>query len=95
MLGFSPLASAPLASLPDFGVKVSGVAGQGFVGSVLVRLPAVVPVTGLSATAVLGTATPTAGATTALCRGARHGYRRHCDHFYPCRCYSNGQHIYR
>ena len=57
MLAFAPLASAPLAALPDFEVGVTGVVGQGLVGTVTVNAAANTSVTGLAGTTALGTTT--------------------------------------
>jgi hypothetical protein len=57
MLGFSPLASTPLASSAggDVNVFVSGLEATGAVGSVVVQVDIPVPVTGLEATGAVGT----------------------------------------
>jgi len=65
MLGFSPLASAPLAALaeedPNALVALTGVSATGAVGSVTVTADATLTLTGVSATGAVGSVTVTSG----------------------------------
>ena len=65
MLGFSPLASAPLAALaekdPNVLVALTGVSATGAVGSVAVSADATLTLTGVSATGAVGSLSVAAG----------------------------------
>ena len=70
MLGFSPLASAPLAALaeedPNVLVALTGVSASGAVGTVTVTAGATLTLTGVSATGEVGSVTATSGTGVSL-----------------------------